>query len=203
MPTGRNDSDTNNKAMKPLPTSTAAEEEEEEVARDFRSMTMVVPSGDKHRLEELPTTPISVLPSLTANESRHAAVKRTLSNSRGTDEGNSSSTSTEITTTTANSGRGGHASKRLMSRCAAVLRSLQVEMGLKSCLRRTRAALETRRNIAQQCKGLRLSKGLDMLVVLLALKWKSTALRRPLRADTMAQNVRAKTRIYLKNRGPP
>ena len=168
---------------------------------------MVPSSSSKLRNPEEPppTTPTSVLPPLPSK--RRGVTKRALSDSRSTDCVDSASSASSGATTdddddedaTASSCRGG-ASKRLRSRCAAVVRELELQMNLASCLRRTRETLEARCELAQKSKRLRLSKGLSMLVVLLALKWKSTALREPVLANTAAENVKAKTSVYVRNR---
>ena len=167
----------------------------EAVARGFRAMVPSSSSKLRNPEEPPPTTPSSVLPPLPSK--RRGVTKRALSDSRSTDV--ASSASSGATTddgddedATASSCRGG-ASKRLRSRCATVVRELELQMNLASCLRRTRETLEARRELAQKSKRLRLSKGLSMLVVLLALKWKSTALREPVLANTAAENVKAKT----------
>ena len=176
----------------------------EAVARGFRAMVPSSSSKLRNPEEPPPTTPTSVLPPLPGSR---GVTKRALSDSRSTDCVDSASSASYGATTdddddedaTASSCRGG-ASKRLRSRCAAVVRELELQMNLASCLRRTRETLEARRELAQKSKRLRLSKGLSMLVVLLALKWKSTALREPVLANTAAENVKAKTNVYVRNR---
>ena len=176
----------------------------EAVARGFCAMVPSSSSKLRNPEEPPPTTPTSVLPPLPSK--RRGVTKRALSDSRSTDCVDSASSASSGATTdeddedaTASSCRGG-ASKRLRSRCATVVRELELQMNLASCLRRTRETLEARRELAQKSKRLRLSKGLSMLVVLLALKWKSTALREPFLANTAAENVKAKTSVYVRNR---
>jgi hypothetical protein len=53
--------------------------------------------------------------------------------------------------------------------------------------------------MAQKARRVFKSEGRNLLVVLLALKWKSIALREEMEVEDMAYNARLKSHIYLKN----
>jgi len=89
--------------------------------------------------------------------------------------------------------------KKLKSRCAMVMESLSREIRLVEILEEVRTEIQARRDMSEKARRVFKSEGRNLLVVLLALKWKSTALKEEMEVEDMAYNARLKSHIYLKN----
>merc|ERR1719375_1195701 len=86
---------------------------------------------------------------------------------------------------------------RLQLRGERVMRNL--ELRVAESLSLAREVKLARQDLALKAKRVCKSKGINMLVVLMALKWKHEALGIPLNPDEMAQTVKARTHVYLRN----
>jgi hypothetical protein len=138
---------------------------------------------------------------LSPSSTTSSSMKRLFDESRDTD-----SEEVEMETEIAETAEAGAASphcdtrhKRLKSRCARVMASLSREIKLVEVLDDVRTEIQARRDMAQKARRVFKSEGRNLLVVLLALKWKSIALREEMEVEDMAYNARLKSHIYLKN----
>merc|ERR1712188_82069 len=91
-------------------------------------------------------------------------------------------------------------SSRLVSRCSRVMDSLAREIKLVETLANIRGDIQARQDLALKSARVHRSEGINMLVVLMAMKWKSTALKQTLDPRSMTHLARLKTRIYLENK---
>jgi len=89
--------------------------------------------------------------------------------------------------------------RELKRRCDRVLASLDREIRLCAALGGVRSHLEARGDLAAKARRVRQCEGNHMLVVLMAMKWQSTALNRKIAPERMADVARVKKHIYLKN----
>jgi len=89
--------------------------------------------------------------------------------------------------------------KRLKSRCDRVVQSLSREIKLVEVLDGVRNEIQARKDMALKAARVCKSEGKNLLVVLLALKWKNIALNEEMEVEEMAYNARMKSKIYLKN----
>merc|ERR1739848_557484 len=88
-------------------------------------------------------------------------------------------------------------SSRLVSRCSRVMDSLAREIKLVETLANIRGDIQARQDLALKSARVHRSEGINMLVVLMAMKWKCTALKQTLDPRSMTRLARLKTRIYL------
>merc|ERR1711977_262472 len=91
-------------------------------------------------------------------------------------------------------------SSRLVSRCSRVMDSLAREIKLVETLASIRGDIQARQDLALKSARVYRSEGINMLVVLMAMKWKCTALKQTLDPRSMTHLARLKTRIYLDNK---
>merc|ERR1739847_111734 len=91
-------------------------------------------------------------------------------------------------------------SSRLVSRCSRVMDSLTREIKLVETLANIRGDIQARQDLALKSARVHRSEGINMLVVLMAMKWKCTALKQTLDPRSMTHLARLKTRIYLDNK---
>merc|ERR1711985_117992 len=91
-------------------------------------------------------------------------------------------------------------SSRLVSRCSRVMDSLAREIKLVETLANIRGDIQARQDLALKSARVHRSEGINMLVVLMAMKWKCTALKQTLDPRSMTHLARLKTRIYLDNK---
>ncbi|QDZ24426.1 hypothetical protein HOP50_13g69640 [Chloropicon primus] len=121
--------------------------------------------------------------------------KRSLSESRSSDTAASEVDSERVASTSSRMAP----RVRLHLRCKRVLRNLDLELRVAESLSLAREVKLSRQDLALKAKRVYKSKGINMLVVLMALKWKHEALGLPLNPDEMAQTVKARTHVYLRN----
>ncbi len=100
--------------------------------------------------------------------------------------------------------------RELKRRCDRILASLDREIRLCAALGGVRSHLEARDDLTAKARRVRQCEGSHMLVVLMAMKWQSSALKRKIKPEHMAEVARVKKHIYLKNQilealraGPP
>merc|ERR1711904_345853 len=91
-------------------------------------------------------------------------------------------------------------STRLVSRCSRGMDSLAREIKLVETLANIRGDIQARQDLALKSARVHRSEGINMLVVLMAMKWKCTALKQTLDPRSMTHLARLKTRIYLDNK---
>merc|ERR1712144_81391 len=85
-------------------------------------------------------------------------------------------------------------STRLVSRCSRVMDSLAREIKLVETLANIRGDIQARQDLALKSARVHRSEGINMLVVLMAMKWKCTALKQTLDPMSMTHLARLKTR---------